>query len=231
MKKEHFEGGMRVIERCLNGPGGKYWLCFGSLLNLVRDKSTKPMDDIDVGVFHKDFKKLNLENSFNKWEYRLKKKIVDDLTGHTLYYSFKHDELPPVDVFLWYEHNNIFYHTYDVHQEKRRKPSEYVFKGVPAEHFPKPQTHPVKDNKIMRTFFGAPRDAMFNFEIQVPTDMGYLFDLWYPNWLVKREMQSMSPYVVKMKSCKMWHDLNYVNEQLNKSKEEYKTARDRMMRG
>jgi len=218
---------MRVIERSLSNNGRTYWLCFGPLINLIRDKSTDKMDDIDVGVFYEDYKELDLANSFNKWGYTLRKKILDDQSKYPLYYSFKHPDFPPVDVFLWYEHNGIYYHTYDYHQEKRTIPSEYVFKGVPVELFPKRGIHPAHDVNITRTFFGKKREPMFNFEINIPSKYGELMDFWYPNWLIEKEMQSMSPYVVKMKSTKMWHDPKYVNDQIAKSKKDYEAYRER----
>ncbi len=59
----------------LNKTKIKYWVCHGTLLGIIRDKSLIEWDhDIDIGVWKKDIK-YNLKDSFIKKGFKLKKKF------------------------------------------------------------------------------------------------------------------------------------------------------------
>jgi len=177
-----------------------WWLSFGGLLGLIRDKgflkdengNVKETEDLDIGIKYEDVDDTQIMSGFQKFDYTLKKKIVNDTNGNPLYYGFTHKEYCDVCVFCFRKHGNFRYHTFDVNHEGKEIPSEYVFSGVPAESFDKTISFHWKE--IGR-------------EVNLPYKYGTVLDWWYPNWLVKREGCSASPKQIKMKSCKEWKNI------------------------
>jgi len=153
-----------------------------------------------------------------RFQYKLDKRIVNDADSDKPFYlSFKYEgqrDMPPIDIFAWYEHDDVRYHTYDVDHEGNDRPGRYVFKGVPAKYLPGVNEAPRFDAKLLWMFFGKWNQPLFQQEIPTPYFMGTLLDIWYPNWLKPVKMQSISPFTVTMKSCKQWDDAGHVAEQL-----------------
>lgn len=216
---------LKIVEAVMGTNYIKYFLCFGNIVHLIRDKSIEPDKDIDIGVFYECADPNIIIRGFKHWEYNVDGRIDNDLDHKPLYLSFVHtgnQGLPPVDVFFWYLHEKIRYHTYDTKQEKKAIPSEYVFKGVKADLLPDPKLGR-QDPLLIRSFFGPWNKPYFQFEVPIPLMYGSLMDTWYPNWLKPQKMESMSPYVVRMKSCKGW--AGSVKGQLEASRVEYEEKR------
>lgn len=217
MKLDQYEKAMRAIAAIFGSMHTKHWVCFGNLLHLVRDSKIDDDHDIDIGIFYEEMDGPRTILAFEKYGYKLAKKIINDVDGRYFYLSFEYEgqrDLPPVDVFAWFKHGDNRYHTYDVHHEGREIPSQYVFKGVPDKYLPTLGSPSKLDPKMCHLFFGKWNAPMFQQEIPVPFFMGTLLDIWYPNWLKPVKMQSISPYTVTMKSCKQWADENHVNSEL-----------------
>jgi len=184
--------------RCGNEPM-RWFICFGYLLGhirdggFVRDKdgNIKQGEDIDIGVLYEELNDglaaNNIINGFGKFGYNVDHKITNNIDGKIFYINFKNPKLPDICLFAWYKHNNIRYHTYDFNREKKDIPTEYVFKGIPAFALEKVVKHYIKEA---------------NKEVHFPLMYGTCLDVWYPNWKIKREGESETPYLVKMKSCK-----------------------------
>jgi len=229
VEKDKAERALKIIYTVLGSIRIKYFICFGSLLHLIRDRTVEPDKDIDIGVLYEEYDPSMVISGMEKWEYKLVNRVVDDIRGKALYLQFEHQgrlKLPPIDIFAWYLHDKIRYHTYDTRQENKKVPKKYVFRGVPDKFLPRPYIHERKDEKLIKTFFGKWNDPYFKMEINAPLFYGSLLDIWYPNWLKPNNMQSASPWKIEMKSCKQWDDIKYIKEQLKLGKEEYQTLRD-----
>ena len=77
MPKQFLKTDKNLIDSILilNKKKINYWLCHGTLLGIIRDKSLIKWDhDIDIGIWKKDFK-YNLEEFFLKKGFKLKKKF------------------------------------------------------------------------------------------------------------------------------------------------------------
>ncbi len=205
----------------------KWFLCFGNLLHLIRDKTIEPDKDIDVGVFYEVADADRIINGFKQWQYEISSITENDIDHKPFNICFKHkgnQALPPVDVFFWYLNGKYRYHTYDILQERRPRPSTYIFKGVPAKLLPDPNSHWREDKKLVRTFFGPWNKPYFRFEVPIPLMYGSLLDIWYPNWLKPQKIESMSPYVVKIKNPTDWHTADEQHEVSKREYEEQKKA-------
>lgn len=180
----------------------KWFFCFGTMLTLVRDKGKfKHPDDVDVGVFLDEFEPRHLYNWCQANGFVIIRKIVDDITKKPLYISIEPSEDVQritgkfgLDVFMWMKYNGYYWHTYDVKMERPKHgvPNKYYFKGIPEHSL----SEIVPINSIAGTSFHG----------HVPLKYGTLMDLWYPNWIEKRNECSHTKWVMSMKSCKSIHD-------------------------
>ena len=231
MKTDQFERAMRAIGAIFGSMHAKHWLCFGGLLHLVRDGNVDADHDIDIGVFYEEYDDVQAIRAFEKYEYKLNKSIKNDVDSKYLYLGFEYvgsRGLPPVDVFAWYKHGDIRYHTYDTAHENREIPSRYIFKGVPTKFLPTVGVTAKQDPKMANLFFGPWNKPLFNMEMPVPLYMGSLLDIWYPNWLKPVAMQSISPYTIGMASCEKWNDERYVESHLKEGGVAYAAERMRL---
>ena len=190
MKKDSYERTIRIVDKVLAYCRAKWFLCFGNILHLIRDRSIENDHDIDIGVFYEDMNKDLFVRGFLKWEYKLKKIIVNDVSKNPFYLSFEYVgrnfKLPPLDIFAWYLHGKKRYHTYDVDHEGKKVPSIYTFKGVKDDWLPRHKLPLMRDDRIVRAFFGSKKEPIFRFPINVPLKYGTLLDCWYPDWLIPK---------------------------------------------
>lgn len=224
MDVKGYERALRIVSRSLGGLRVKWWLCFGNVLHLIRDKSIDDDHDIDIGIHHGATDLDSISATFAKFQYSVRKKIISDVDKSLLYVSFESRKgLPPIDVFAWYEHNGVSYHTYDVNFENKKIPSVYCFKGTPTKLLPDKFTPVCSDKNLLRFQYQRhPKEMpLFREYIQIPLKYGSLMDLWYPDWMQKRKGQSVSPYVVRVKSMKQWEDKKHIANCLDKSQKEH----------
>jgi hypothetical protein len=205
MDKQSASKAIRVVNDVFMKMGQKWFLCFGNILHLIRDRTIEKDNDIDVGVFYEKSDGEKIIKAFKYWEYNLHLEIKNDVDKKPLYLSFKSGRtppMPPIDVFLWYRHDGVRYHTYDAYQERRTYPSKYKFLGIEEKFLPDPEISAKQDKRLAKSFFGKWNEPYFLFEVPIPLFYGSCLDTWYPNWLVPRKMTSMSPFVVHMNTCK-----------------------------
>jgi hypothetical protein len=225
---------IRIVNDVFMKMGAKWFLCFGNVLHLIRDKTVEFDKDIDVGCFYEKCDGEQIKKAFKYWQYELHLEIKNDITKKPLYMSFKNTRnppLPPVDVFLWYMHDGIRYHTFDTKQERATTPSEYKFLGIEAKYLPDPDIPAKSDKKLVKSYFGKWNEPYFLFEVPIPLYYGSCLDTWYPNWLIPRKMTSMSPFEVRMSSCKKWKNPDYIKQQLAENKVKYMEKREQMRKG
>ena len=200
-----------------------YFLCFGTLLGLVRDRNVVEGDtDIDLGILAESAHEKPIRACFERFGYRPYKTIrrddVDKVNPNPLvsredlaYISFRHLTLPCIDIFIWYKHGDYRWHTYDFHNENKERPTAYHWKGVKSEWL----------DKIEKSTFGTHLKPLFSRNVYFPLMYGHLLDTWYPDWKTPRKGESTSPWQVEFKSCKSFRDKDLVKKQIAASEEKY----------
>ena len=205
------------------GTGQRLWwcFCFGNLLEYIADKTFSFDYDIDLGVLYDECDQDKLISAFEGHGYKSKVTCVNDVTGKALNIHFKPigdyiKDTPTLDVFFWYEHKGILYHTYDEKKTGNKMLEEYKLKGVPKEWL-----CPDKETIDRERNIGVPgREQMLNdrgtwrfpifddassLTFRAPYKIGHLLDEWYgPTWRFRQyyKGQSMSRWVKKIKSFK-----------------------------
>ena len=130
------------------------WLCAGTMLGAIRDKKVTPKDsDIDLGIWHKDVKKIvNLPESIKKqfnffhwylndYGYKIQKTAVEN--GHL-----------PIDLFEYIEQGNIVYPVSDPYMKCEK-----------------------------RFFIDLKKIKFYNYDFYIPADHeGYLNAVYGPGW-------------------------------------------------
>ncbi len=199
-----------------------WFVCFGSLLGLVRDRGIIENDtDIDIGIPFEFINEKQIRSCFKRYDYEQYKIIRRDDIDRTLfgvpnnedlaYISFVHPTLPCVDIFAWYLHDGIRYHTYDYFNEKKEHPSKYVFKGIREEWI----------NHVDKSMFGTIKHPLFARNLPFPFMYGHLLDTWYPDWKTPRTGESHTPWKLELDSCRQFKDKKLIESQLVKSRIEY----------
>ena len=196
----------------VGAPPLKWFVSFGSLLYLCRDKLVGlPYEtgDIDISVFQDDLDGEDLVRNMNQYGYALKTKVMDNTNGKPFQMVFSPKaemfHLPQnmdVDVFFWVKANGFYWHTYDFNKEGGETLSEYVFKGIPCRIF---------DGGIMPAIWDALAPP-----VNIPIECGACLDTWYPPkrdalgvpvmgsaWFIpdKRYGWSAMKWVKRLKTC------------------------------
>ena len=205
------------------GTGQRMWwaFMFGNVLEYVADKTFSFNYDIDLGVLYGQCEEDKLIRAFEGHGYKAKKTCINDVTGKALNIHFKPNsdyiaDSPTLDVFFWYEHKGILYHTYDMKKEGSKIPSEYVLKGVPKEWLVPDKETVEQERKLGRpgreqmiTDQGTWKFPIFDdassLTMRIPYKVGHLLDEWYSCTWRFREFykgQSMSRWTKKIKSFK-----------------------------
>ena len=187
VENKTYERMIRVVGKAMGRT--KWWVCFGNVLHLVRDNNVKNDKDMDIGIFYEDMDLALLERSFNKWGFRLKQRIINDVDGKCFYACFKSNDYPPLDVFAWYKWGKYRFHTYDTMFEKNSVPSKYVFKGIEDRLMPTLGVRNLQDPNIFMSHFGTKDDILSFDKIPVPMSYGACLDRWYPDWLTPRAIE------------------------------------------
>lgn len=175
-----------AFSQCHDNGKHKWFISFGSLLYLVRDRGKPFNQDIDISIIgeHRFDRILNqlLNNGFT-----LTNRVINDVTKEPLFVELKSPSGIMVDVFFWIREGDNYWHTYDYMREKKEIPTTYVFKSLPA-----------------YMFDGAPYKTEFEgVELNLPNKYGTLLDYWYPNWFIPDEEfgQSLCQTRKELKSC------------------------------
>ncbi len=103
---------LHILHQAFSEAGITYWLEFGTLLGAIREHDFIPTDDdIDIGVFYSDCKKV--QETLLKAGFRLKREIrVEDGTkGFEQTYMFRKI---PIDIFFNHktESDELFFHSF-----------------------------------------------------------------------------------------------------------------------
>lgn len=203
------------LQQFFGGFDVKWFMCFGTLLNLVRHPQKFDLDsDIDIGIIGSD---LELFYDQIKNTYTVSHFMKSDDTGKLLnfcYYDGSNDI--HIDVFKWMKFKGMYWHTYDVLNDADEKgcPSKYHFKSMPTEVFERDE----KDIQLKRqdlrygrimTKHGTwlkpiPELPAEGIELPIPSFYGLFLDIAYPEWATTREGFGVSEAfsTFKTKSCK-----------------------------
>jgi len=73
MEKLKVDRALKICESVFGQAYTKYFLCFGNLLHLIRDKSIEDDKDIDIGVFYDVADEKQITRGFLAWQYKVDK--------------------------------------------------------------------------------------------------------------------------------------------------------------
>lgn len=210
---------LNYVETSKGGPM-RWFFCFGTLLEYIADMTFKLDFDIDIGVLYDEYEPSILIAAMEGNGYRLDSRVINDITGKPLNMHFRPtgdlEGTPVIDVYCWYRHKGILYHTYDTKKEGREKPSQYVFKGAPEHCITPPadvvasmrRTAPAWEQMLDHN--GVWHYPVFGdhsgYEFLCPYGYGELLDNWYRNWRFRQYYRgtSLTRYEHTMSSCKGW---------------------------
>jgi hypothetical protein len=148
----------------------KWFVSFGTLLYLIRDKKHgKPFEtDIDISIVGEhNFKHIN--DSLLNNEFKQNTCIRDSVTDEVYFANYVSPHKLHLDLFMWFEAGQNYWHTYDyMGDAKDGIPSFYHFKSTPKFMFEK--------ETIKYNWF----EDMSS--VKIPALYGTLLDYWYPNW-------------------------------------------------
>jgi len=153
----------------------KWFVSFGTLLYLIRDKKHgKEFDtDMDISIVGEhNFEQIdgNLkENGFEECT-----RIINDTTKSILFASYKSSNGLHLDLFFWIKVDNYYFHTYDYMRDSTDgRPSFYHFKSLPPYMF--------EGDTINYEWIESMSP------LKIPALYGTLLDYWYPNWFTPDE--------------------------------------------
>lgn len=205
---------IRSITDTMESTQTKWFIAFGTLLHLLRDRVFDLTDDIDVGVITEDYKAVHQAFSLS---HKKVAQVVNDVTGNPLKVTYQMpDSKLMIDIFFWQKRGSLYYHTYDeeFEQPKSGVLSKYKFRGVEAECFDvdEANTKAYQKNIHYREAFrpdgtwmawvpGYEGESLYTV---LPYGYGRCLDLWYQNWALRNDQFgcSVSPYVKEVRSCK-----------------------------
>jgi hypothetical protein len=172
-----------------------YWfVAYGALLWICRDMKMGKAFNTDLDIACLSPCGAEVRQRFLEYGFKEKICVENDFTGAPLEMGFEMNGFT-VDIFFWHEANGYLWHTYDYYGERKRKPSKYMFKGIPK-WLVAGKTIWVVLEEIARP-------------MPLPAQYGSLLHAWYGNWIVedKNFGQSLGEMQV-IKSCKDIPTLN-----------------------
>lgn len=206
----------REIRQVCDIENSRWFVCFGTLLDLVRDKKFTISQDVDIGIIGN----INELYKSIKVNHHIESYIKSDKTNNILNFSYYIHGVS-VDFYRWVKFGGMYWHTYDTNLEKPKNgvPSVYRFKSMPVEifdidsekqrklivdmaYFEQGRPSMSKKGTWVKPLPEAPADGI---DLQLPYMYGYFLDIAYPDWATERKQfgQSKSFNNVKYtKTCK-----------------------------
>lgn len=232
---KELQNAIRTIDTAFRYAGVHYWLHFGALFGLCKNRGIIPDADFDCCVYYgTPWKKI--VKSFAQYGYKMSKAILNDVDPDNIMYTgFNKEGWPHVCVSFWYLHKGIRYYCHDTHFDLKQgdvgvPKSGYYFKGFPD--------HLVKDKSMFKRVEWPGISQAF--KISVPMFPG--LDYMYPCWPYINQQYSItanstydedkcrsinrsgacSPWMVHLKSMSQWNDEAYINNQLLLGEEQWR---------
>lgn len=174
--------------------GTPYWLCFGALWGLIRNRGTITDGDFDICVnYGVDWKLIS--DRAAKRRYQTKKVMVSDqIKSSALFMGLYRDEMY-ICVSFWYPFQEYYFWCHDQNNEILDgvgiPTTGYYFKGCPR-HF-------IDSNSkfIKAEWPGIDQRTT----IRVPLFAGTILDLCYPGWPYLKQRYVPSNYRVDESQC------------------------------
>jgi len=216
--------------------GVPYWLSFGGLWGLIKNKGVVPDEDLDLCTFYGvDWKRI--EKCFASYGYIMNRAMCNDSdTGNLIYAHFRSENNgPSLCLSFWYLHEGIRYYCHDQHREVNSgigvPKSGYFFKGIPSDI--------ISSEDDLRLVEWPGIEGCY--KISVPHRPGALLDYTYPDWAYvkqkyvvgnKHEVKeekcvsvwkhgAFSRYMVHVNSMSQFKDKNLISKQLEESNRKY----------
>ena len=212
-KRNELVGFIRNLSLSLDSSGQKWFICFGTLLFLLRDKIFNMQQDIDIGIVGDPIKVCQVLNN----AYTVNDVVFDTETKHPLKTTYM-CERPRImiDVFFWKKVGNMYYHIEPMENPipKSGFLNSYKFKGIPAECFDMPENTIEALKRDVRYEGAVKNNGTWNrmipgletegISVAAPYEQGRCLDIWYPNWALAIENYgtSMSEWIKEVRNCK-----------------------------
>jgi len=179
-----------------------YWLAFGGLWGIIRNRGIIPDNDFDICVrYGYDWKQI--ERKAVKIGYQIKKVMVDDTKKENALYMGIYNEKIYICISFWYQFKDLLFWCHDQLQEVHgigTPQSGYFFKGIHKEYFD-------RDYKFTMAEWPG---IVQNVKIRVPLFSGKLLDLAYPAWPYLKQRYVIKDYSVEEDKCVSVNDPVYV---------------------
>lgn len=183
-----------TITCTLNSLETKWFVCFGTLLALVRDNKFNLQQDIDIGVVG------NIRDVYNTLNqtYNCTYAMLDDHTKLPICAHYTGNGLSAIlDVFFWQKFEGHYWHSFDINHDNKPIPDNYDFRGVPAHCFnTPPEMIKYFRDDTLRYGNAMNQDGTWNhavpgleadcIDVRLPYKYGELLDIWYPDWATRR---------------------------------------------
>jgi len=233
---QRLEGTIRIVQQVFRICKTPYWLSFGGLWGLIKNRGIVPDDDLDLCCFYgADWKRI--EKCMASYGYTLNRGLKSDTEPENLLYCHFNSTNGNVSICLsfWYLNDGIRYYCHDQNHEISSgvavPPSGYFFKGIPADI--------INSEADLRLVEWPGIEGCY--KISVPHRPGVILDYTYPDWAYikqryvvgkKHEVKeekcvsiwkhgACSPYQFWVKSMAQFSDKDYIDKQIVESKKDY----------
>lgn len=190
-----------------------WFVCFGSLLSLVRDRQLiADNDDLDIGVLGP------IDGVARAMGGTITRKTFDSTGKLLVNFHISHPRIKvEIDVFRWVCKDGMLYHCYSEDPTDDAILKKYRWKGIPETcFFPDKETaHAIREDifRYSRALdtAGLWRHAIPGIEteglyVRLPFRYGNCLDYWYPDWLTHRPQfgTSLAYRVVEASNTSGW---------------------------
>lgn len=212
MRRHELVQGIQSIIMSMEASRQRWFVCFGTLLGVVRDRVLDiETDDVDIGVIG------NPDGVADGMRGFVRADQIRDPDGTVLNEHYRDQRRgTSVDIYYWQQRGGYYYHTYNVDQLQHDGVlPRYTYKGIPAVCYDPTEEELQRIPNRMRLVERALRPTNTwnklvpgveteDMYVPLPYHYGQCLDWWYPDWATRRSNfgQSMAAKTQIVKSLR-----------------------------